>query len=814
MASIEKKNKARLKDRKRPEPAPAQEQLDLDEIGRELVDTTIQSFNEELAKSSPAMKAIAGKFSGLINEFFEGFRDGVAQEIELFKGQLATQPSGTIAPPTPGQPAPKPSDKPQKTQEELVKELQELNKNISQTVRARDLIPQQQKKGFGKLSGVASQFGIGVLGGLTSAIGGEEWAQKKIQQNSEMSAFVDAETKLRSQSDPEGFGKLSRSEQKKQLKTDFKEIKKTETELSKVEAEADQYRRAGYSDAQINILTGADKKRDELTTKLARHDPSRVSKPTAVSPTLSGGSEEMSTEDAAKRDQELDEVKKQTTLLESIKELLAASKEANKNAPAAAPAESGGMSLGDLPTKGGGKLLKGLGSGAMKLGKALVSPKGIGAMALAAGAYTAYKGYTGAEEESKAKIAEINEAQKSGKLSKQEADEARAQVASQTTENKGGALGSGAGMAAGAIGGAKVGAMLGTAFGPVGTVVGGLAGGAIGGIAGSGVGRNIGGLIGKGVAGVKSMIGMGGEPTAQTAGPKKEAGPNWKQRVKDYAPNSTPVSHLNKSFPGIDEKFIELARRSTPISDSLQSIQTHEEMLKVKVREMMGDPSVESSSSGTVTGPDGKTRQMTPEELKQAAADKNKRDFPKGFDVLQEQKAAPTKAAATAKAEDDGKPKWYQWGRRTDEVKKKPVAKQAAEAGTVPISSITAPKVPTIAEIDKSQDRLARRISLGEEMTAPDGTATPAYKRFMELDSQRASVMSGKVATSPKSGKLESEAIRSEGNQKAPVINVPPPTVINGGGGKSDTKVIEPSFSTRIKSQEPSMSEYIRSRYA
>ena len=43
------------------------------------------------------------------------------------------------------------------------------------------------------------------------------------------------------------------------------------------------------------------------------------------------------------------------------------------------------------------------------------------------------------------------------------------------------------------------------------------------------------------------------------------------------------------------------------------------------------------------------------------------------------------------------------------------------------------------------------------------------------------------------------------------VVRVPPPTVVPSN---ADTKIIEPSFTTRIKNNEPSISDYLRSRYA
>ncbi len=43
------------------------------------------------------------------------------------------------------------------------------------------------------------------------------------------------------------------------------------------------------------------------------------------------------------------------------------------------------------------------------------------------------------------------------------------------------------------------------------------------------------------------------------------------------------------------------------------------------------------------------------------------------------------------------------------------------------------------------------------------------------------------------------------------VVRVPPPTVVPSN---ANTKIIEPSFTTRIKNNEPSISDYLRSRYA
>lgn len=56
------------------------------------------------------------------------------------------------------------------------------------------------------------------------------------------------------------------------------------------------------------------------------------------------------------------------------------------------------------------------------------------------------------------------------------------------------------------------------------------------------------------------------------------AGPNWIARRESYK-KSTPVSHLEKQYPGISDKYRELAASSAPRTDNLQSIETHEQQL-------------------------------------------------------------------------------------------------------------------------------------------------------------------------------------------------------------------------------------------
>ena len=151
----------------------------------------------------------------------------------------------------------------------------------------------------------------------------------------------------------------------------------------------------------------------------------------------------------------------------------------------------------------GGKILggvKALGSKAVGFansgaGKLLGSVAAVGL-----GAYTAYEGFTAAEDSKQAKMEEVQAKVDSGEMKPEEAAAARKEIGNTATVEKSGAVGEGTGMAAGAIAGAKLGATVGTFFGgPVGTAVGGLAGGALGAFAGSGAGKVVGEYGGKAI---------------------------------------------------------------------------------------------------------------------------------------------------------------------------------------------------------------------------------------------------------------------------------------------------------------------------
>lgn len=143
----------------------------------------------------------------------------------------------------------------------------------------------------------------------------------------------------------------------------------------------------------------------------------------------------------------------------------------------------------------GGKILGGLKTAA-------VSPIGKigGALAVATGAYSAYTGVNAASEEEKTKLAEIEEAKKSGKITEEQAQKLITITKETTVEKKGGAVGGGVGTMIGGALGTIAGGALGTVVAPgVGTIAGGVAGGVAGAQLGEAAGNWLGEKAGKAV---------------------------------------------------------------------------------------------------------------------------------------------------------------------------------------------------------------------------------------------------------------------------------------------------------------------------
>lgn len=181
--------------------------------------------------------------------------------------------------------------------------------------------------------------------------------------------------------------------------------------------------------------------------------------------------------------------------------------------------------IGGLAKKAGGAVLKGakaVGKGTLSLGGGVAkfaasgAGKALGATAaVGLGAYTAYKGYTAAEDSKQSKLDEVQAKVDTGEMKPEEAASARKQIGNTATVEKSGAVGEGTGMAAGAIAGGMAGAKLGAAIGSIipgaGTVVGAgigtIAGGALGAFAGSSAGKYVGEKVGSGINAVKDFFG-------------------------------------------------------------------------------------------------------------------------------------------------------------------------------------------------------------------------------------------------------------------------------------------------------------------
>ena len=246
--------------------------------------------------------------------------------------------------------------------------------------------------------------------------------------------------------------------------------------------------------------------------------------------------------------------------------------------------EGGGLGLGDaltglggLAKKAGGAIATGakaVGKGALSLGGGIAkfaasgAGKALGATAaVGLGAYTAYKGYTAAEDSKQVKLEEVQTQFDAGKITSEQAAAQRKEIGNTATVEKSSAVGEGTGMAGGAIAGGLAGAKLGAAIGSIipgaGTVIGAgigtIAGGALGAFAGSKAGKAVGEAIGGGINTVKNFFGG------------SDVGEKTKEAVTGSAPTTDiqfSETEFAKSDPQTYQKFVEFKdKRTTEISN-------------------------------------------------------------------------------------------------------------------------------------------------------------------------------------------------------------------------------------------------------
>lgn len=358
----------------------------LGRVGDELVNATIQGFNDELASSPAPIKALAKQFSGLIEEFFKGFKEGVNAEISEFVKNNRKISETTI----------------EDIEKVTTTNIKALTETVTDVVEEKTAPPALTKEKTDKAVSSILERGKGkpetILEKKTGfkdfmtrvgmgVIGQEAAAEDIISERKEKQAFVETETKLRS----EEFKGMSSEDVKKKLEEDYKTIQTTTQELKKIEEQISTYKEMGYSPEQMTKL-GVDDKKKELVQKAIKADPSRMSEytkyiegdtttnnrqPTTTISNSDTGTritnfgdntkststsvlEETAMEQAALQQDSTEEQEKQTTLLSEIRELLKRQPAGAAGGKEAAPAASqpagedggGGFDVGDLLGKG------------------------------------------------------------------------------------------------------------------------------------------------------------------------------------------------------------------------------------------------------------------------------------------------------------------------------------------------------------------------------------------------------------------------------------------------------------------------------
>ena len=303
----------------------------------------------------------------------------------------------------------------------------------------------------------------------------------------------------------------------------FDEQKRIESEINKNEKQIKELQASGATDVGLK-RGGFLKKREELATQYAKVAPD--ARPTTESksedkdtgnvlPFKKPAVEATRSEEAMLEQNKM--VAEQTELLIKIEENTRGDGKGKPKAKAGAAGEtqggggSGGMGLMDMLglTGLGGRVLGGVKTAGRFLGgAALTGAKFIGrnpllmaGTAVAAGAYTGYKGYQAAGEQEDAQNKQTEKDLAAGKITQEQADERKLKSGESSTVGKSKSVGKGTGMAVGGAVGALKGAALGAAVGSVvpvvGTAIGGLLGGAIGGIGGSYLGGAAGDYLGE-----------------------------------------------------------------------------------------------------------------------------------------------------------------------------------------------------------------------------------------------------------------------------------------------------------------------------
>lgn len=323
----------------------------------DLVKSAISGFEKELQKSSPAMKMLAANLSGMIQEFFIGFKQGVDAELNTFvkdTGKAVTKATGDMSVAVV-----------EKVPEILKEPIEDLKQEQQEAKKEKEKVTREQKtemiisdvlKRPTEAQGAAKTV-LGKKGGVKDwltrvglgSIGMEETAEKIVAQRQQKEAFIQTESKLRAKE----FEGKDPKEVRKILEENFKVISETTEKLREVEKEISAYKELGYSEEQAKQL-GVGVEKQALTEKLVAADPSRLGmyKEIPVQEKLekkesSSVLEETIVEQQKQNEEAAKKQDQQTTLLSEIRDILKS--QGGAGTSGAAQAEGSGLGLPDLP---------------------------------------------------------------------------------------------------------------------------------------------------------------------------------------------------------------------------------------------------------------------------------------------------------------------------------------------------------------------------------------------------------------------------------------------------------------------------------
>lgn len=469
----------------------------------ELMAGIAEGMEEEFASLSQEHQELIKANVDIIKDFVIGLREGVVEELNLF---LTAANKGL-------------SESARKTSESLDKKYSDPHSLLDV-----GSLSSTRSGGFGMSAG---EFGLSVLG---KTFGMGDLAESAIERNRRRESFIQAETKLRK--DDEEYKGLSDREIRNLLKKDFARIEAAQKKLADIEKERRGYESAGYSDEDIEKITGPRKTAILSDPELVRADRSNLGH--------LGHEEEKALEEEKQQVEMLESVDNIEDYLKQIRDLM--KKEPGANAitaiAAAAGATAAGGGIGPIiqtpgsrvptPAKTGGGMLSKIIPAALTFGAKHIGK--IGSIAsVAVGGYTAINGWMGSDKKKAADIAKIDEALAAGQITPDEAIKAKEQAKDEAADKKNEVVGKGAGQAVGGIAGVKAGAIagasLGAFLGPLGAAAGGVIGAGIGGFAGSKAGGWLGEKAGGAVNYIKDLVVRKKESTLVDIKAPKPLGP-------------------------------------------------------------------------------------------------------------------------------------------------------------------------------------------------------------------------------------------------------------------------------------------------